>query len=763
MVSLHAFAAGNAGLVVSARFQGDEERLLGQDELSRAVLALILRPSSASAATTVVTGTGGGFQTAAIPELTRSRGQAVLRRHAIDVFGPERVHAVPAAGPIAVLRQGHEVTFILGGGLASAAASAEVEAFAAAPGGGRSLLNAKPTSEASVVLPSSASACSQIPALRSALSALVSGGLAPEAKRQRQATLVLSAALRKLSAIDALATQEGGSSPLSRGELERDRSATQVRAHRLTAEMGTVNAVLTRLGAQLTACSPPPREPAPSPSKAAAAAVTPTASTPTASTPTPTPTPAPPPMVHVVQTDPTLSQFMAAQSAIPMTTTAPSGSGTLIPVNEQTHYQRVAGIGAALTDSAAWLVGENLSSASRLAVLQDLFGSPGGQPGLGAPPIGLSFLRTAIGASGAMTVAGPYSYDDMPPGQSDPTLAHFSIAHDQSYILPTLQQALAIDPRLQILANPWSPPGWMKANDALDNKNDAGTLLAADYGPLANYFVKFIQAYAAAKVPISALTPQNEPRTPPGAGTTYPGLTLPAPNEAQFIAQNLAPTLSAAGLHPKIYGEDGSWDQTPYAGSLAAGPAAADLAGMAWHCYFGSPTGMTQFHQSYPSLDQITDECAPELRSFGTPEYLIASLRNWASTVSVWTLALDQNGGPLQPGNNCGGCTGLLTVNTQTQSVSFRPKYYDLGQVSAFVQPGAVRIDSPSFVTYGLSNSNTFTVSHGLDDVAFENPAGSKVLVANNTSTAAISFTVQSDGRYFGYTLPAGAMTTFTW
>jgi glucosylceramidase len=50
-----------------------------------------------------------------------------------------------------------------------------------------------------------------------------------------------------------------------------------------------------------------------------------------------------------------------------------------------------------------------------------------------------------------------------------------------------------------------------------------------------------------------------------------------------------------------------------------------------------------------------------------------------------------------------------------------------------------------------------------LDDVAFLNPDGSKVLIAYNNSTTPIAFAVESDGRYFSYTIPPQAMTTFRW
>jgi glucosylceramidase len=200
-----------------------------------------------------------------------------------------------------------------------------------------------------------------------------------------------------------------------------------------------------------------------------------------------------------------------------------------------------------------------------------------------------------------------------------------------------------------------------------------------------------------------------------------------------------------------------------YAAALVSEPSIGDLAGIAWHCYFGSPTVMSQLQLAAPALNQIVDECSPEVRSFGTPELLISSLRNWASVVALWNIALDSQGGPKQADNGCPGCTGIVTIDEQAHTGRLNTVYYQLGQVSAFVQPGASRIDSPSFVTYGVNRSNTFTVSAGLDDVAFLNPDGSKVLVAYNSSTTPISFAVESDGSYFSYTIPSQAMTTFVW
>jgi glucosylceramidase len=451
---------------------------------------------------------------------------------------------------------------------------------------------------------------------------------------------------------------------------------------------------------------------------------------------------------------------MAPQPALTFSATKPSGV-PIIGVNDQTRFQEFKGLGGSMTDSSAWLISNKMSADQRAALLQELFGQSTSGSGLAAPAIHLNFLRVGVAATGAMTVTPAYSYDDNPPGGSDPDLAQFSISHDTPYIIPTLQQVLQVNPELQVLASPWSSPGWMKSNNSLGNQNNSGTLLDADYGTYANYLVKFIEAYADAGIRVQAITPANEPTT----ATPYPGMNLPESAEANFVETYLRPALSAAGLNTKIYGNDLSWDQfSGYASPLVSDASAhSKLAGTAWHCYFGSPAVMTQLHRQAPGKDQIVDECSPEIRSFGTPEFLISTLRNWASTVGIWSIALDPSGNPIQTPNHCGGCRGAVSIDQATGAVTFRPEYFQLGQVSAFVQPGARRISSPNYVTYGTNSSNIATISAGLDDVAFLNPDGSKVLVTYNNSTAPISFAIRSSGSYCTYTIPAQAMTTFVW
>jgi len=303
----------------------------------------------------------------------------------------------------------------------------------------------------------------------------------------------------------------------------------------------------------------------------------------------------------------------------------------------------------------------------------------------------------------------------------------------------------------------------MKGNHALGNQGDLGTLLGSAYRPWSEYFVKFIQAYARAGVPIRALTVQNEPGTP----TLYPGLNFSAASEAIWIVQDLEPALAAARLHPEIYAGDVGWgpNSNPFISTSVFGPAASALTGISWHCYFGAPGVMSEFRQADPTLDQIVDECSPGGTSpTPTSEILISSLRDWASTVALWNIALDPTGGPVQvPNHGCPACVGLATIAEHGGAVSLTRSYYQLGQVSSFVMPGAQRIASTHFVSYVYPHSGVNVVTPGLDDVAVRNPDGSIVLVAYDNSAVAVRFAISWRGRALQYALAPGAMATFVW
>jgi glucosylceramidase len=411
-----------------------------------------------------------------------------------------------------------------------------------------------------------------------------------------------------------------------------------------------------------------------------------------------------------------------------------------IVVDGSKKYQQIDGFGASLTDSSAWLLWHKLTAQQRKDTLEKLFSPTKG--------IGLSVLRQPMGASDF--AIEDYSYDEVLQGETDPELKKFTIDHDRAYIIPILRDAFALNPNLKIIASPWSPPGWMKTSGSMIQ----GALLPSAYAPLANYFVKFVQAYEASGIPIYGVTMQNEPLNVPN---DYPGMGMTASEQAVFLRDHLAPAFRDANVKTKIMIFDHNWDLMEFPIKvLSDSRAAASTAGTAIHCYGGSVSAQTELHNRFPDKDIWLTECSGGEWQKGKlleqqVRLIISATRNWAKSVVLWNLALNQDHEPFLGG--CTSCRGVITVNDAispaqvTETVDFTA----LAHASKFVQPGAYRIESNSFEPGTL------------EDVAFRNPDGSIVLLVLNTANGPTTFNIGWKGVYASYKLGASAVATFRW
>lgn len=431
------------------------------------------------------------------------------------------------------------------------------------------------------------------------------------------------------------------------------------------------------------------------------------------------------------------------QAQAPVTFQAGSGgAGENITVDENTRYQSFTGGGASFTDTAAWLMDGSgaLSQATRDATMRKLFSPTDG--------IGLSFLRNPMGASDLARFG--YTYDDVPAGQTDADLSEFTIAHDLEDVVPLTKQARQLNPNLTVMASPWTAPAWMKDSGQLNG----GWLKAEYYGTYAQYFVKYLQAYQAQGVPVAYVTAQNEPTCCSG----YPSMSWNASGLAYFTKSELLPKLQAAGLSTKVLAHDWNWDTYDAYAAQTVDDAAVrshpNFGGIAWHGYGGDVAKQTAVHNQYPQLDAFGTE-----HSGGTwianqqredMMNIIDYTRNWAKSVTKWSLAVDQNRGPHNGG--CGTCDGLITVHngdSRHGQVDYTIEYYTMGHLTKFVKPGAQRIAS--------------TASSAVPNVAWRNPDGSKALIAYNDSSSARTVTVNWGGQHATYSLPGKTSATFTW
>jgi len=412
-------------------------------------------------------------------------------------------------------------------------------------------------------------------------------------------------------------------------------------------------------------------------------------------------------------------------------------AGAVIDVDDSQTFQTMDGFGYCLTGGSAELL-HAMSAPARARLLRELFGT-------GPSNIGVSYLRISIGASDLD--AQVFSYDDMSAGQTDPTLAHFSLAPDEQHLIPVLKEILAISPALKILGSPWSPPTWMKTNEA----SKGGSLRPEYYGAYAQYFVKYLRGMQAAGITLAAVTPQNEPLHP----GNNPSLLLPAEQEAEFIGQHLGPALRAAGLKTKIICYDHNADKPEYPltvlGNATANPY---VDGSAFHLYAGPITALSQVHDAYPSKNiYFTEEWVGSRSKFADnldwhqKNLFIGAPRNWAKNVLEWNLAADPQQNPHTPGG-CDQCLGAITLAPGDQ-VTRNVAYYAVAQSSKWVRPGAVRIGSTS--------------PTGLPNVAYRTPTGGHVLLVLNDQLTPQTFGLRYQSRAVAATLPAGAVGTYVW
>jgi glucosylceramidase len=432
---------------------------------------------------------------------------------------------------------------------------------------------------------------------------------------------------------------------------------------------------------------------------------------------------------------------------------------TVIVVDENKKYQQMLGFGSAFTDASAQLLTQALTPEELDKLWVQLFDPDRG--------IGVSFLRLGIGASDLSPQL--YSYEDVP-GQ-------FSIEHDvkELPVIPLVKKAMELNPSLQVMGTPWSPPAWMKKNHSMIR----GWLDSQHQADFANYLVKTVQAWQNEGLKVYAITVQNEPKNDNEFTTSLfglfpedPALPFAEVDEQTFIGHYLGPAFEEAGLQTKILLWDHNYRQAGHNMVQEVMTVFNDVearkytAGAAFHCYSeGSPSELAEIVERFPEKEIAMTECSSgtwltwEDQFFGdASEWIIGPIRSGARVVLKWGLALDDHHGPYLKDykGSCNGCIGAVQVHNNPDGSyngqwSFDRDYYILGQISKFVQPGAYRIDSNE------------SADHLIRNVAFENADGSKVLYVLNLDKKPRSYVVRTSSGSFSYDMPAQSVVTFKW
>lgn len=435
-------------------------------------------------------------------------------------------------------------------------------------------------------------------------------------------------------------------------------------------------------------------------------------------------------------TDPDKAVFFVEQPAS-LAFGGASGGNPTIGVDEGETFQTMDGFGCCLTGGSATHLME-MNPANRAALLAELFATDG-------PHIGISYLRVSIGASDLND--HPFTYDDLPAGQSDTNMTKFSLAPDGAAVIPVLREILAVNPAIKILGSPWSAPSWMK--DVYDSRG--GRLRAECYGAYAAYFIKYIEGMKAEGIGIDAITIQNEPMN----GNNNPSMVMSAREQADFIKRHLGPAFRSAGIMTKIILYDHNCDHPEYPISILDDAEAGQYVdGSAFHLYRGEIAALSKVHQAHPDkalyfTEQWMGAHSDPKKSLDEHirDLVIGATRNWSRNVLEWNLAADSNYEPHTDRGGCDRCQGAVTIDGNT--VVRNAGYYVLAHAAKFVRPGSVRIGS------------NFLPS--LPNVAFKSPDGQKILLVLNNTPSPQAFLIRYRGKEAKSALDGGAVGTYIW
>ncbi|HEU5077409.1 MAG TPA: glycoside hydrolase family 30 beta sandwich domain-containing protein, partial [Polyangiaceae bacterium] len=411
------------------------------------------------------------------------------------------------------------------------------------------------------------------------------------------------------------------------------------------------------------------------------------------------------------------------------------GSGAAnITVNADQTLQDWIGFGGTFNE-AGWDALKEVSAEDRDRAIRLLFDKTDG--------IGFTHGRIPVGSSDYGL--DRYSLAETP---NDYAMENFSIERDRRDLIPYIQAALAVNPNIKFWASPWSPPPWMKDNNAFDRgsiKSDDQTLDAH-----ALYLARFVEEYATEGIVIEAIHPQNEP----GYAQDYPSCLWSGAVMADYIANHIGPLFAERLPDTQVWLGTMSNPNDSSIVSAVMGNATARgfVKGIALQWGMGDGNLPSEYSSQYQiPIMQSEHKCgnypweggnanlAPNDHAYAEESW--GFFKNWigknVNSYMAWNMVLDTVGRNLDMVRPWAQ-NALLAVDRNTGELKVTPTYYLFRHLGQYVEPGAVRV-----------------ATQGGDALAFKNPDGSIVTVMYNQGQQAANTTMSVAGATLQFSIPA--------
>jgi len=397
-------------------------------------------------------------------------------------------------------------------------------------------------------------------------------------------------------------------------------------------------------------------------------------------------------------------------------------------------FQEILGWGGCFNEKG-WEALAVLSPKERQAVIEALFD----------PVKGCKFniCRIPIGAS-------DFSCDlySLAETNGDYSMEHFTLARDRKRLIPYIRNAMDCQPDLKIWGSPWSPPKWMKTGGAYtfgSLKDDEATLSS-----YALYLSKFVQAYRQEGIDLFAVMPQNESCW---NNRDYPACGFTPDQYRNFLKHFLIPRFEQEGLDCEIWlgtVVDAEYGDIPHGFAfvsdlLSENSIREKVAGVGLQ-YATRTLLETNAAFSELPLMQTETPCGDGVNDWSYAKSQFDCIKIYldggVGSYMLWNMVLDETGRSVAGWPQ----SAPVTVDTNKKSFVLNAQFYMFKHFSGFATPGGHRI--------GISGSWN-------DAVAFRNPNGEIVVVAQNATESAAVVTIDIDGSRIHPELPPRSWNTF--
>ncbi|WP_442680336.1 glycoside hydrolase family 30 protein [Sphingomonas sp. ASY06-1R] len=409
-------------------------------------------------------------------------------------------------------------------------------------------------------------------------------------------------------------------------------------------------------------------------------------------------------------------------------------------------HQTIEGFGACFNEMG-WDALQILPQTDRDAIFAELFGEGGA---------GFTICRMPIGANDFSR--DWYSYDET---AADFALRNFSIANDETSLVPFIKAAKRVRPDLKLWASPWSPPSWMKTNGHYASVPNlpgrpANGLQPAQVGregtdmmrqepqyldAYARYFGRFIDAYRKRGISIGMVMPQNEFNS----AQPFPSCCWTPEGLARFLPL-LGREMSARNVEI-FFGTMEREDDRLFERVYADAPAATVIRGIG--VQWAGKGALPYLHRQHPTLRiyQSEQECGDGKNDWRYARYawslMKTFLQNGANAYEYWNMAL-VDGGVSRWGWSQ---NSLVTVDKTSRTFRWNHEYWLMKHLSASVKPGARRIDVKSWAGYE-------------DVLAFRNPDHTIAIIAHNALAVPLPVKMLLGSRLAETELPADSFAS---